>query len=260
MRGTRPGTSLERAGVYHDVMDTDLSVLEVAGRLGVPPSRVLAALRTDAVPAHKDRRGRWRVPMSSVERLERRWGGVPALCDELDRPAMLVLAALTRRPRGLPSARAAAVAAGVSPTTAAARLHGLQAAGLAEQRHEHRILRGSATPTRVWHARWGAPGWHERLQALAQVRLPDRQPSSATPQSLPDHVWQLVWNADPHTIDVQRDAVFLAGRVLDLADPETEAWAQRTLPAHAWAQAAKQRGRSNRQRATAAAMARTSSG
>jgi DNA-binding transcriptional MocR family regulator len=156
---------------------------------------------------------------------------------------MLVLPALTRSPRGLPSARAVAAAAGVSPTTAAQRLKALVARGLAEARDEARILRGAAVNTSVWRVRWRAPEWEKRLPALSEVVLPARD-APPPAWSLPEHVWHLVWNADPRDIVLPDDAAFVAGRVLDAADPEAEAWAAHALPAQARERAAAARGRS----------------
>ncbi len=239
---------------YHLVVDSGVAVVVAAGRLGVPPTRVLAAVRASQVGATKDARGRWRLPAGTVAALTARWGAVPRRCDGLDREPMLVLAALTRRPRGLASARAVAAAAGVSPTTASRCLKALAERGLVAARKESRILRGAAVTTPVWRVCWRAPGWEGRLPALGEVVLPAR----GTPPpawSLPEHVWHLVWNADPRMVVLPDDAAFVAGRVLDAADPEAEAWAARALPAEAWERAAAFRGRSSRQRAVARQMA-----
>lgn len=234
------------------IMDSGLSA--VAMRLGVSRGRVLAAVRAGRVPASKDARGRWRLPVETVAALTARWGAVPQRCDGLDRESVLVLAALARRPRGLPSARAVAAAAGVSPTTASRRLRALAGRGLVEARDEARILRGTAVRTPVWRVRWRAPGWEARLPALAEVVLPGRD-AAPPASSLPEHVWHLVWNADPRDVVLPDDAAFAAGRVLDAADPEAEAWAARVLPAQAWQRAAAVRGRSQTMRAVARQMA-----
>lgn len=234
------------------IMDSGLSA--VARQLGVSRGRVLAAVRAGRVPASKDAGGRWCLPVETVAVLTAWWGAVPRRCDGFDRESVLVLAALVRRPRGLPSARAVAAAAGVSPTTASRCLKSLARCGLVEARDEARILRGIAVSTPVWRVRWRAPEWESRLPALAQVVLPARD--TAVPAwSLPEHVWQLVWNADPRAVVLPHDAAFVAGRVLDAADPEAEAWAARALPAQAWERAAAVRGRSRRQRAVARQMA-----
>jgi DNA-binding transcriptional ArsR family regulator len=235
-------------------MDRYVSVAEAALRIGVPPGRVLACVRARRVSATKDTRGRWRLPAETVAALSARWGAVPHRVDGLDRESMLVLAALTRRPRGLASVRAVAAATGLAPTTVSRRLKVLTGRGLIEARDEPRILRGAAVSTPVWQVCWRASGWEARLPALAEVVLPARDlPPPAW--SLPDHVWHLVWNGDPRKVALPDDAAFIAGRVLEAADPEAEAWALRALPAEAWARAAQDRGRSPRQRAIARQMA-----
>lgn len=244
----------QHADEYHVVVDRGVSVMEAARLLGVPPRRVLAAVRAKRAPATKDSRGRWLLPAKTVATLTERWGAVPRRCDGLDREAMLVLAALTRGPRGLSSTRAVAVAAGVSPTTASRRLAALAGRGLVEARDEGRILRGAAVRTPVWRVRWRAPGWDARLPPLSEVVLPARD-APPPARSLPEHVWHLVWNADPRDIVLPEDAALVAGRVLDAADPEAEAWAARALPPEAWEVAATARGRSRREQAVARQMA-----
>ncbi len=57
---------------YHLVVDSGVAVVVAAGRLGVPPTRVLAAVRVSQVGATKDARGRWRLPAGTVAALTAR--------------------------------------------------------------------------------------------------------------------------------------------------------------------------------------------
>lgn len=216
----------------------------VARSLGVNRSRVLRACQQGTVECVKDRFGAWQLPQQSVDALVRRWGRVPATMDGLDRESILVLTALVRYARGLPSARAAAAVSGLSAMTAADRLTKLRRLGLAQTGQVEVVLRGHATVQEWWRPDWSQDGWDARLAVLHDVELPARPNRHASP-GLPVHVWQLVWNAAPTAIDVDADAEYLAARVLDAHDPEATAWAARRLPGRAWLAAAAHRGRSD---------------
>jgi hypothetical protein len=223
-------------------MDTH-SVRQVADLLGVPSSRVLSAARSGAVPAAKDAQGRWQFPAISVDTLRQRWGAVPVLIDGLDRISMLTLALLSRRPRGIPSVRDTARLIGVSPTTATKALENLEQHRLVQRAPQRRMYAGRTVTIPVWTIKWDAPDQEPRLAALHQVVLPAVSPPPP-PSRLPPALWHLVWNGDPSAIRLPRDAAFIAGRVLDAADPEAEAWAAQALPPDAWIAAAHTRGRS----------------
>lgn len=169
---------------------------------------------------------------------------------------MLVMAALVRRPRGLLSARAVAAATGTSPTTASAALSRLEARDLVERRVETRLMRGRSRPMPVWYARLLTPAVQEMLGQLGRVTLP-APPAHRNRGRLPDHLWHLVWNAEPREIDLEQDAAYLAHRILTTADPEGTAWGAATLPPGAWRQAESVRGTSDRDRAWAHRLATT---
>lgn len=222
-------------------MDTS-DAREVAQFLGVPPSRVLRWCREGRVAASKDDRGHWVLPRAVVDELVRTHGSTPAHCPEgRSRNELLVLAALVGAPRGLPSARAVAAATGTAPTTAARILNALAAEGLAQQREEHRIVRGRSRRMAVWYANLDAPTVRSMLPYLHRVTLPDPPPTPAG-HRLPDHLWHLFWNADPTRIDPQRDATVIAHRAMTTADPEAIAWAVRHLPPAAFEEALGYRG------------------
>lgn len=223
-------------------MDTTLSARSVADLLGVPSSRVLRWCRKERIPACKDDRGHWRLPRVVVDELVRAHGSVPVpLPEGRSRNELLVLAALVRAPRGLPSARAVAAATGSAPTTASAVLVRLESEGLARQREEHRIVRGRSRRMLVWYANLDAPAVQSMLPYLHRVTLPD-PPAVSAGNRLPDHLWHLFWNADPTQIDPQRDATVIAHRAMTTADPEAVAWAVSHLPAAAFEEALGYRG------------------
>lgn len=77
------------------------------------------------------------------------------------------------------------------------------AEGLAEQREEHRLVRGRSRGMRVWYANLDGPVVQSLLSYLHRVTLPE--PSTSAGDRLPDHLWHLFWNVDPTRIDPQRD-------------------------------------------------------
>jgi excisionase family DNA binding protein len=222
-------------------MDTTLSPSEVAQRVGVPVSRVLSWCRRGRIDAETDSRRRWRLPDTAVGELTALHGAVPQPFPAgHTRTELLVLAALVRAPRGLPSARSVASRVGTSPTTASNTLQQLKHAGLVRRVREPRLWRGRAVEREIWYANLGSDGLERLLPYLHRVTLPH----VATPTSgpLPEHLWHLVWNAEPRDIDVARDAAYLAHRAMTLADPEGIGWAVATLPADAFDRALRMRG------------------
>lgn len=222
-------------------MDSTQSVGEVADVLGVPQPRVLAWCRQGIIDAHKDGRGRWRLSLAVCSQLMARFGSVPHPAPpQHTRNELLVLAALVRAPRGLPSARAVAARTATSPTTASKALRKLEDAGLCHQTTEPRLWRGRAVEQAVWYPNLISDETERLLTYLHRITLPEPPPSTNT--KLPDHLWHLVWNADPASIDVDRDADYLAHRAITLADPEAIAWAISRLPAKAFDRAVTMRG------------------
>lgn len=169
-------------------------------------------------------------------------GAAPAPHPEaLTRNELLVLAALSRAPRGLVSARAVAVVAGLSPTTAGRMLGRLVGHGLAHRRREPRLLRGRSTWLDVWYATLDAPAMERLLPYLHDVVLPS-PPSPRLGDRLPDQLWHLVWNADPADVNPAQHASYLAHRAITSGDPEALAWAVTNLPPDAFATAVRMRG------------------
>lgn len=222
-------------------MDTSRAA-DVAHLLGVPPARVLRWCREGRVAAFKDDHGRWVLPRVDVDDLVRTHGSTPSPHPEgRSRNELLVLAALARAPRGLPSVRAVAVVTGTAPTTASGTLASLRSEGLVEQRAEHRTVRGRSRPMTLWYANLDAPTVQSMLPYLHRVTLP-QSPASSAGNRLPDHLWHLFWNADPNQVDLQRDATVIAHRAMTTADPEAIAWAVGRLPAAAFEEALGYRG------------------
>lgn len=160
--------------------------------------------------------------------------------DGRSRGDVLVLTALVRAPRGLPSARAVGAASGLSPTTASKTLDRLASEGLAQRREEPRLVRGRCRKMAVWYANLDAPTVRALLPRLHLIRLPAALLPAAL--TLPDHLWHLFWNADPRQIDPRRDATVIAHRAMTTSDPEAIAWAVSHLPPAALEEALGYRG------------------
>jgi len=207
-------------------MDTMFTASEVATALGVSVSRVHRAARTGVAEASVDPAGRLRLDPGAMAELRRRWGAVPSVRG-LSREAVLALAALSRRPLGLCSARAVARAGGISPTTAARVLRELAARGYVEQRTE-RIVEGRVRDAQIWAVRWGSPEWLAVAGDVGRCVLP-RPEGSAASRRVPRRLGHLFWNVDLGRLDVERDGRFIADRILRQDDPQALAWMAVTL-------------------------------
>jgi hypothetical protein len=222
-------------------MDTPLGSGKVALILGTTRSRLHRAVAAGVVSPTRTSGGHLRFEPGDVEVLARRLGVVPRIAG-LNREDVLVLAALARRPLGLRSARAVGRVAGVSPTAAGQTLIRLERAGLVRRRRR-RVVRGAVTDLGIWEANVGDPRWPELAPVLGRVVLPthDERPADR-PASVPAWLRHLFWNADVSRLEVDRDAAFIAGRILSSDDAQAHAWAAATLPAGALERAAVIRG------------------
>src|SRR6266542_4967098 len=173
-----------------------------------------------------DAHGRLRFGAEAVDELRRRWGAVRRV-PGLSRETAMVLAALSRRPLGLDSARAAARAAGVRPTTAARALRELAARGYVEQRVEQ-VVEGRVRDVTVWSVRWGSPEWLAVASDIGRCVLPTAR-RIARPRRVPRRLGHLFWNVDLAELDVERDGRFIADRILRHDDPQALAWMAVTL-------------------------------
>lgn len=158
-----------------------------------------------------------------------------------------MLAALARRPLGLRSARAAARAAGVSPTTASRALQSLRSRGYVVLR-DVRAAEGRARGVRIWTVRWSARRWLRIAGEVGRCVLPD--PGDApTVTRVPRRLAHLFWNADVNDLDHIRDGHYIADRILRDGDAQGLAWLAKMLPKEAIAAAACGRGLERRRAA-----------
>lgn len=218
-----------------------MSAPEVARALGVSLPTAHKAL--DHAGVSRVGRGHTRMaPVGVVEELVAKRGTTPP--SERGPADLRVLAVLSRAPLGLPSARAVADKAGVSPTTASRTLRKLLAEHLVEQRDQV-VANGRAHREQRWFA--NTPTWRQPLvDQVRSTRLPHRP---ARPSPLPRELRHLFWNADVSTLDPGVDGSYLAGRLLEAPDIRAWRWALANISADDIATALTRRGIDPRTRA-----------
>jgi hypothetical protein len=222
-------------------MDSVIGTGSVAAALGTTRSRIHRAVAAGVVRPGRTSGGHLRFAPDDVQVLTQRLGVVPRLRG-LSREDVLVLAALARRPLGVHSARAVGRVAGISPTAASRSLARLERPGLVRRRRQ-RVVRGAVTDLDVWGANITHQRWPELAPLLNRVVLPTLGHAPADHTSrVPAWLRHLFWNADVRRLDVDRDAAFIAGRILSSDDAQAHAWAAANLPPDAFEQAASVRG------------------
>jgi len=220
-------------------MDRLMTSGEVARLLGTSVPRVLRAAWEGLVPSIR-RGNRTLFDADAVEVLRRRWGSVPRI-DGLRREDVVALATLGRRPLGLRSARALSRAAGLSPTTAGRALERLAAAGYVE-RQTVRVVEGRVRDVPVWTVRWASPEWLTVAAIVPTAVLPERPRTEPPPRRVPARLAHVFWDEDLARLDIERDAVLIADRILRAEDPEALVWMSRALPRAAIERASRSRG------------------
>lgn len=200
------------------------SVAEASTLLGVPEPRIYRAIAKGLV--EPDPSGHLRLSPEAVAGLLRRWGWVP---DELrggpiSREEVFVLAALSRSPLGLRSARSVARRASIAPATAVKALGSLLTKGLVQERPQQ-VVEGGVTDINVWTLCWRAPGWKAVAPIVARVVLPAPGKRAPRQRSVPSRFAHLFWNEDTAQLDVDRNGTMIAERILGSGDAEAIAWA-----------------------------------
>jgi len=225
-------------------------VPKLACRLGISTPRAHRLLDREGIPPAAGRGHGRRVDAAVAARLACRVGAVPLIPPGFARIDMLVLAAVSRAALGLESARAVARRAGVSPTAASAALRRLVDRGLIIRR-PRRLVQGGVRTADLWLADLLGPAWSpEVLAAVKAVHLPAHQ--RAGPRlapRVPRRFGHAFWNADLPAIGTDRNADFVASRLLQLDEVEAWLWAACHLPAESLRRAARGRGFDARRRA-----------
>lgn len=201
------------------------SVAEASRLLGVSEPRLYRAVATNGLST-LDAEGRLRLSPVAVAGLVRRWGWIPPdlrACG-LSREAVLVLAALSRSPLGLRSARSVARRASIAPATAVKALAALVDRNLVLEQRQL-VVEGRVTDVGVWTLNWRASEWRILSTLVAKVVLPTPATQARNQRSVPSRFAHLFWNEDTAALDVTRDGTMIAERILGSGDAEAIAWA-----------------------------------
>ena len=233
-------------------MDT-YSLAAAARLLGTSAPRVRRAVDRLGLAGARDSAGVFHLTEQEIDELARELGITPAI-PGLSRTEALVLAAVSRSPRGVASAREAARRAGVSPTAAGRALARLSARGIITQT-PMMLARGQASRVLVYRVRFGTNEWAALAPAVAKVRLPGHG-GRRRAKRVPPHLRHLFWNTAPAQLNVDTSAGYIARRLITADDPDGLAWGAANLPADAWDHAAATRGLDPAHRALARNLAR----
>ena len=233
-------------------MDT-YSLAAAARLLGTSAPRVRRAVDRLGLAGGRDSVGVFHLTEQEVDKLARELGVTPAV-PGLSRTEALVLAAVSRSPRGVASAREAARRAGVSPTAAGRALARLSARGIIAQT-PMMLARGQASRVLVYRVRFGTNEWAALAPAVAKIRLPGHG-GRRHAKTVPPHLRHLFWNTVPSQLDVSTSAGYIARRLITADDPDGLAWGAANLPADAWEHAAATRGLDPARQALARNLAR----
>ncbi len=224
--------------------------------LGTSIPRVKRALDSSGLLVVKSDRGRTLIPATTYQQLARRLGAVPRV-PGLSREEVLVLAVMNRRPLGLGSARAAAEAGGISPTSASRALAHLRDLGCVAHDVE-KLVEGKVVARPIWRIRRSEALWQQVAPVIRQVVPPEAKAKQGKlPPRVPSRLAHLFWNADLSKVQLPRDARYVAGRILTANDTQALAWMARSLPPKAIVEASQTRGMDKHKQALARNLARS---
>lgn len=236
---------------YHNDMDTR-STAETARVLGTSVPRIWRAIKATGVEPIEFGRGA-RLTDRDVATLRGHLGYAPTV-EGFTREDMFVLAAMSKRPLGVRSARVVARIASVSPTTASRSLAKLMAAGLVVRRTVRRV-EGRVVDVEIYDLNMPSAEWDAVADRVREVVLPAPKPRPR-PKRVPHYLWQHFWNhSSPSRISLPEDENYVAARLLLSRDPEALAWAATHLSADAIRYVTKLRGVDERERSALLSLA-----
>lgn len=184
--------------------------------------------------------GGWmRLAPHHVRRLERELGVTPSI-EGLSRTDCKVLAALAAAPFGLPSQRAIAARAAVSPTAAGRAVERLVDRGLVERKRVP-VAMGEVREVEVVRVDVTTAEWPAIASELGHVR-PTVNRRGSGQRRVPARLRHLFWNTAPEQLDVREHGGYIARRLLTAGDLEGLAWGDANLSSADWEHAARARG------------------
>ena len=141
-----------------------------------------------------------------------------------------ILAALSRRPRGLYPVASVAAASGVAEADVRPALERLVDLELVTGNEEN-VLAKPVRSEVVWRLAVG-DSWFAVATEIRSIRLPE-PPPEVMPNRLPERFRHLFWSGDPSVVRLPRDAAFVAEQILERHDIGAWGWAVSTLPREA---------------------------
>lgn len=216
-------------------MDSNVTASAVACELGTSVPRVVRAAKRLGLDT-RTRPGAFELTAEHAQRLREELGAVVNV-PGLSTMEAVALAALARAPLGLPSARAVAGRAGISPTAASSAIKNLMRRGLVRQEATLRAA-GRARHVVMLHADRDHPRYRELAAALRRV-VPPRRPKESR---VPARLAHLFWNTHPAQLDVTHGGPYIARRLLRTLDLDGLGWGARNLRPEDWRAASRARG------------------
>lgn len=229
-------------------MDTTISAAALARELHTTIPRIVRAIERLGLVARRDN-GRVALTPSDADLLRTNLGISPPRVPGLTPTATKVLAALSRAPLGLTSARIVARRAGVSPTAAGHAIDLLRTRGLVTVQ-QRTLPAGRARRFDVISLDYRSPAWQELAGAIATVQTPTPESHSAA-RRVPPRLRHLFWNTAPSQLDTRHSGPYIARRLLSTGDPDGLAWGLANLTPDDWRHASATRGITPRRRAMA---------
>ncbi len=200
----------------------------LARSLGTSVPRVHRAIRDLGLSPARTEGGQLRLSGEEADLVRSRLGSIVRL-PGFRREELVTLAALSRRPFGLRSARAVARAASISPTAAAAALTRLERDGYVIQLDRY-VVEGSVRQVKEWQVAFLTPQWRRIAGAIAQIELPRVPTWGERPIHLPRRFGHLFWDVPhPERIDLRLKGATVAARILLGNDHRAQAWAAAVL-------------------------------
>lgn len=236
-------------------VDRFRSAREVATELGTSAPRVIRAIDRLGLDVDRTPGGRMRLSPRQVQRIERELGVTPSI-PGLSRIDCRVLAALASAPLGLPSHRAVAARAVVSPTAAGRSVERLVERGLVE-RTRMPVAMGQVREVDLIRIDVTAAEWPSISSELGHARRSvDRRRGGQ--RRVPARLLHIFWNTAPEQLDVRDHGGYIARRLLTTGDLEGLAWGDANLSPADWEHASQARGIGADQRSLARNLAAAS--
>jgi len=211
----------------------DITISSAAEALGTSVPRVTRSIESLGIAPKRAAVKGSRRPVRTLTTAQfgrlRQGIGSSRPSDRFSREELFLLSAMNLSPFGFRSARAAASAARISPTTASTALARLVAEGIVSAPIKKVLDSGRVTERVVYEANRKGSAWQSALGEITTTHPPEPV-EPPPPRMVPRRFWHLFWNATPSKLSVSENADFIASRMLLSQDPKAVAWAALNLP------------------------------